>query len=68
MTKEQEIQVAHAINLLQESGAVFICIYGFPGETESFVEGIGDRDPDHQRTFLQALYQHWHGDEPRTDL
>ena len=40
MTLDQEIKIAHAIKLLQESGAIFVCVYGFPGDTDAFVEGV----------------------------
>jgi hypothetical protein len=64
METEQEIAVAHAIAFLQESGAVFICVYGFPNETEAYVEGMGDRCPENQQQFLTALLNHW---APQTD-
>ena len=61
MTHEQEIKMAHAIQALSETGAVFVVMYGFPGDTDTYCEGRGDGGDDHREKFLNALYNHWHG-------
>lgn len=59
MTKDQEIKLAHAVQLMDESGAVYILAYGFPGSDEVYVEGRGDKPKDHQEKFVGALAKHW---------
>ena len=63
MTTDQEIKMAHAIKALEETGAVYIVMYGFPGDLDCYVEGRGDGDKEHREKFLNALYRHWHQSE-----
>jgi hypothetical protein len=59
MTQQAEIDVARAIALLQKSGAVFLCAYGFPGDSECFVEGMGDQDRENATNILAAIGHHF---------
>ena len=59
MTREAEIEVASAIAALQKSGVVFLCAYGFPGDTECFVEGMGDQNGDNARNLRSAIDHHF---------
>ena len=68
MTREQEIKMAHATKALEETGAVFVVLYGFPGDADCYVEGRGDGREDHREKFTRALWNHWHGDKTVHDV